>query len=91
MPRTAIRLGRIQDGEAAVRVVAVDRSSPRRTLVDLDVSSSLRGGSTAAHAAGDDAHVPATDTQENGLVEGIVLRDDVPPAEVPWPGMPGLG
>ncbi|GAA5649047.1 hypothetical protein [Geodermatophilus obscurus] len=49
MPRTAIRLGRNQQGTAEVRVVAVDRSSPRRTLVDLDVSSSLRGDSAAAH------------------------------------------
>jgi urate oxidase len=46
-------------------VVAVDRSGPRHTLVDLDVSSSLRGDFTAAHTAGDNAHVLATDTQKN--------------------------
>jgi urate oxidase len=50
----AIRLGRNQYGKAEVRVVAVDRSSPRHTLI-----------------------------------EGTVLRDDVPPAEVPWLGTPG--
>ena len=61
----AIRLGPNQYGKAEVRVVAVDRSAPRHTLVDLDVSSSLRGDFTAAHTAGDNAHVLATDTQKN--------------------------
>jgi urate oxidase len=61
----AIRLGPNQYGKAEVRVVAVDRSSPRHTLVDLDVSSSLRGDFAAAHTAGDNAHVLATDTQKN--------------------------
>ena len=46
-------------------MVAVDRSSPRHTLVDLNVSSSLRGDFAAAHTAGDNAHVLATDTQKN--------------------------
>ena len=61
----AIRLGPNQYGKAEVRVVAVDRSTPRHTLVDLNVSSSLRGDFTAAHTAGDNAHVLATDTQKN--------------------------
>jgi urate oxidase len=61
----AIRLGPNQYGKAEVRVVAVDRSGPRHTLVDLTVSSSLRGDFTAAHTAGDNAHVLATDTQKN--------------------------
>jgi urate oxidase len=61
----AIRLGRNQYGKAEVRVVAVDRSSPRHELVDLNVSTSLRGDFTAAHTAGDNAHVLATDTQKN--------------------------
>lgn len=60
-----IRLGRNQYGKAEVRVVAVDRSSPRHTLVDLNVSSSLHGDFTAAHTAGDNSHVLATDTQKN--------------------------
>jgi urate oxidase len=59
------RLGRNQYGKAEVRVVAVDRSSPRHTLHDLNVSSSLRGDFTAAHTAGDNSHVLATDTQKN--------------------------
>jgi urate oxidase len=61
----AIRLGPNQYGKAEVRVIAVDRSGPRHTLVDLDVSSSLRGDFTAAHTAGDNAHVLTTDTQKN--------------------------
>ena len=61
----AIVLGPNQYGKAEVRVVAVDRSTPRHTLVDLKVSSSLRGDFTAAHTAGDNSHVLATDTQKN--------------------------
>jgi urate oxidase len=61
----AIVLGPNQYGKAEVRVVAVDRSSPRHTLVDLNVSSTLRGDFTAAHTAGDNAHVLTTDAQKN--------------------------
>lgn len=61
----AIVLGPNQYGKAEVRVVAVDRSSPRHTLVDLNVSSSLRGDFAAAHTAGDNAHVLTTDAQKN--------------------------
>jgi urate oxidase len=61
----AIRLGRNQYGKAEVRVVAVDRSTPQHTLADLNVSTSLRGDFTAAHTAGDNAHVLPTDSQKN--------------------------
>jgi len=61
----AIVLGPNQYGKAEVRVVAVDRSSPRHGLVDLDVSTSLRGDFAAAHTAGDNGHVLTTDTQKN--------------------------
>jgi urate oxidase len=61
----AIVLGPNQYGKAEVRVVAVDRSTPRHTLVDVNVSSSLRGDFTAAHTAGDNAHVLTTDAQKN--------------------------
>jgi urate oxidase len=61
----AIVLGPNRYGKAEVRVVAVDRSTPRHSLVDLNVSSSLRGDFTAAHTAGDNAHVLTTDTQKN--------------------------
>ncbi len=61
----AIRLGANQYGKAEVRVVAVDRSTPRHDLVDLDVSTSLRGDFAAAHTDGDNAHVLTTDAQKN--------------------------
>ncbi len=61
----AIVLGPNQYGKAEVRIVAVDRSTPRHTLVDLNVSSSLRGDFSAAHTAGDNAHVLTTDAQKN--------------------------
>jgi urate oxidase len=61
----AIVLGPNQYGKAEVRVVAVDRSTPRHSLVDLNVSSSLRGDFAAAHTAGDNAHVLTTDAQKN--------------------------
>jgi urate oxidase len=61
----AIVLGPNQYGKAEVRVVAVDRSGPRHSLVDLNVSSSLRGDFAAAHTAGDNAHVLTTDAQKN--------------------------
>jgi urate oxidase len=61
----AIVLGPNQYGKAEVRVVAVDRSTPRHSLVDLNVSSSLRGDFTAAHTAGDNGHVLTTDAQKN--------------------------
>jgi urate oxidase len=61
----AIVLGPNQYGKAEVRVVAVDRSTPRHSLVDLNVSSSLRGDFAAAHTAGDNGHVLTTDAQKN--------------------------
>ncbi|MGY1770014.1 factor-independent urate hydroxylase [Blastococcus sp. SYSU D00813] len=61
----AIRLGANQYGKAEVRVVAVDRSSPRHEIVDLNVTTTLRGDFTAAHTAGDNAHVLSTDAQKN--------------------------
>ncbi|WP_029430608.1 factor-independent urate hydroxylase [Blastococcus sp. URHD0036] len=61
----AIRLGANQYGKAEVRVVAVDRSSPRHEIVDLNVSSALRGDFADAHLAGDNAHVLSTDAQKN--------------------------
>src|SRR5215213_4634095 len=61
----AIVLGPNQYGKAEVRVVAVDRSTPRHTLVDLNVSSALRGDFAAAHTSGDNAHVLSTDAQKN--------------------------
>lgn len=71
----AIVLGPNQYGKAEVRVVAVDRSTPRHSLVDLNVSSSLRGDFTAAHTEGDNAHVLTTDAQKNTVF--ALARDGV--------------
>jgi urate oxidase len=65
VPVMAIRLGRNQYGKAEVRVLAVDRSTPRHTLTDLNVSTSLRGDFTAAHTDGNNGHVLPTDSQKN--------------------------
>ena len=68
-------LGSNQYGKAEVRLVAVDRSAPQHRLVDLNVSSSLRGDFTATHTDGDNAHVLATDTQKNTVL--AFARDGV--------------
>jgi urate oxidase len=60
-----IVLGPNQYGKAEVRVVAVDRATARHTIKDLNVSTALRGDFAAAHLAGDNGHVLATDTQKN--------------------------
>jgi urate oxidase len=71
----AIVLGPNQYGKAEVRVVAVDRSTPRHSLVDLNVSSALRGDFAAAHTAGDNAHVLTTDAQKNTVF--ALARDGI--------------
>jgi urate oxidase len=68
-------LGANQYGKAEVRVVAVDRSRPQHSLVDLNVSSSLRGDFADSHVTGDNAHVLATDTQKNTVM--AFARDGV--------------
>ena len=54
-------------GKAEVRLVHVDRSSPRHELRDLTVSTALRGGFDAAYTAGDNAAVLPTDSQKNAV------------------------
>jgi urate oxidase len=58
-------LGVNQYGKAQVRMVAVDRSSPVHTFVDLDVSITLSGDLEDVHLTGSNANVVATDTQQN--------------------------
>jgi urate oxidase len=59
------RLGANQYGKAESRVVRIVRDTPRHEIIDLTVSSSLRGDFAAAHVAGDQAAVLPTDTQKN--------------------------
>ncbi|MET3949021.1 urate oxidase [Arthrobacter sp. UYCu512] len=79
-----IILGENQFGKAEVRVVKITRDSDRHEIEDLNVSSQLRGDFSAAHLAGDNAHVVPTDTQKNtvyafaregiGSPEALLLR-----------------
>ncbi|GAB3171269.1 urate oxidase [Myceligenerans halotolerans] len=60
-----IVLGANQYGKAEVRLVRVDRDTPRHRLTDLSVTSQLRGDFAATHLTGDNSGVIATDTQKN--------------------------
>jgi urate oxidase len=56
-----------QYGKAENRVVRVVRDTDRHEVVDLNVTSQLRGDFEAAHIDGNNAHVVATDTQKNTI------------------------
>lgn len=80
----AIVLGDNQWGKAEVRLVRVDRATPRHEITDLNVSSQLRGGQEATHLEGDNSKCVATDTQKNtiyafardgvGAIEDFAIR-----------------
>ncbi|MFC5382621.1 factor-independent urate hydroxylase [Aquipuribacter nitratireducens] len=61
----AVVLGANQYGKAEVRLVHVDRSTPRHALTDLTVTTQLRGEFSGTHLRGDNAAVLPTDTQKN--------------------------
>ncbi|MBL0888374.1 factor-independent urate hydroxylase [Myceligenerans indicum] len=61
----SVVLGANQYGKAEVRLVRVDRDSPRHRLTDLSITSQLRGDFAATHLVGDNSGVIATDTQKN--------------------------
>src|ERR1700683_3488344 len=61
----AIILSDNQYGKAEVRLVHVSRDGDRHQIKDVNVSSALRGDFAAAHLAGDNSNVVATDTQKN--------------------------
>jgi urate oxidase len=60
-----ISLGANQYGKAETRVVRIHRDSARHQIVDLNVSTALRGDFAAAHVDGDQSHVLPTDSQKN--------------------------
>ncbi len=64
---TEVILTANQYGKAENRVVRVNRDTDRHEVVDLNVTSQLRGDFEAAHTEGDNAHVVATDTQKNTI------------------------
>lgn len=60
-----IVLGSNQYGKAENRLVRIVRDTPVHRIIDLNVTSQLRGDFSACHYAGDNSHVVATDTQKN--------------------------
>ena len=60
-----IILGANQYGKAEVRVVKVDRDTPRHEIHDLSVTTTLRGDFADAHTSGDQSNVLPTDSQKN--------------------------
>lgn len=62
-----IELGPNRYGKSAIRLVKVVREPDRHVLRDLTVSVSLEGDFDAAHTAGDNANVVATDTMKNSV------------------------
>jgi urate oxidase len=63
----SIVLGPNQYGKAEVRLVRIDRDTARHRIIDLSVTSHLRGDFTATHESGDNTGVIATDTQKNTM------------------------
>lgn len=60
-----IVLGRNNYGKSGVRLVKVFRDSERHEVIDLDVAVTLEGDFEAAHVAGDNSALLATDTMRN--------------------------
>ena len=76
---TEVILTANQYGKAENRVVRVVRDTARHEVVDLNVTSQLRGDFEAAHTRGDNSHVVATDTQKNTIF--AFAKDGVPSPE----------
>ncbi len=68
-----------QYGKAENRVVRVVRDTDRHEVVDLSVTSQLRGDFDAAHIQGDNSHVVPTDTQKNTVF--AFAKDGIPSPE----------
>jgi urate oxidase len=64
-PSTAYELGENRYGKSRIRLVTVRRDPDRHHLRDLTVAIALDGDFDAAHTAGDNAHLIATDTMKN--------------------------
>lgn len=66
MSDVSVSLGANKYGKAENRVVRIYRDTPRHEIVDLNVTSQLRGAALAAsYLSGDNSLVVATDTQKN--------------------------
>jgi urate oxidase len=78
---TGISLSAHQYGKEENRVVRIYRDTARHEIVDLNVSTSLRGDYAAAYTDGDQAEVLPTDTQKNtafayAKIHGISSPED---------------
>lgn len=60
-----IVLGDDQYGKAETRLVRIVRDEPRHRIIDLNVSTALRGDFSAAYLEGDQSTVLPTDSQKN--------------------------
>jgi urate oxidase len=66
MSDVSVSLGANKYGKAENRVVRIYRDTPRHEIVDLNVTSQLRGAALAdSYLSGDNSLVVATDTQKN--------------------------
>ncbi|MET0735553.1 MAG: factor-independent urate hydroxylase [Microbacterium sp.] len=66
MSEVSVSLGANKYGKAENRVVRIYRDTPRHEIVDLNVSSQLRGAALLdSYLTGENALVVATDTQKN--------------------------
>jgi urate oxidase len=66
MSDVSVSLGANKYGKAENRIVRVYRDTPRHEIVDLNVSSQLRGAALAeSYLSGDNSLIVATDTQKN--------------------------
>ena len=66
MTDVSVSLGANKYGKAENRVVRIVRDTPRHEIIDLNVTSQLRGAKLVdSYLAGDNSLVVATDTQKN--------------------------
>lgn len=64
----SVSLGANKYGKAENRVVRIVRDTPRHEIVDLNVTSQLRGAALVdSYLTGDNSRVVATDTQKNTI------------------------
>jgi len=73
-----IELGPNAYGKSAIRIVTVDRSTTPHRIRDLTVDVRLEGDFDAAHTAGDNAAVIATDTMKNTAYAFAAERREAP-------------
>ncbi|THV35603.1 factor-independent urate hydroxylase [Glycomyces buryatensis] len=72
-------LGGNNYGKSGVRLVRVERETPRHAIRDLTVHTALSGDLDATHFTGDNANVLPTDTQKNTVY--AFARDGIGPIE----------